>query len=220
METLNLKAEVRQVTGKDVKKLRREGLVPAVLYGRNVEAMQLQIDGKTLGKVLASGGSHGLISLQIGDKRSQMALAREIQRDPISQSYLHVDFYAVNMDQKITAEIPIVLEGVSPAVKDQDGILTQNLTQLEVECLPGDLIPSINVDISKLVELNVAITVAELNVPSVFTVLTDPDTVVVRTEAPRSAEAFEAIVEEGKEVSAEPEVVARGREEEGKKNED
>jgi large subunit ribosomal protein L25 len=211
MEALELTAEPRAVIGRQVKNLRRQGLVPAVLYGRGIEASPVQIEAKALTRVLDIAGTHQLISLKIGNQESRMTLVRDIQRDPIRRNYSHVDFYIVKMDEKVTASVPVLLVGVSPAVRDLDGILTQGLDQIEIECLPGDLIASIEVDISSLTELNDTITVSDLKTPETLTVLSDPDSVVVKIEPPRLAEEVE---EEEAEVSAEPEVVRARREEE------
>ena len=143
MEALELKAEVRQITGKQVARLRRQGYVPAVVYGNNTENDLIQIEAKALRKVLGQAGTHQLIALQVGNKRPRMTLARDIQIDTVKRSYMHVDFYAVNMKEKVTAEVPVVLEGVSPAVKDLGGILVQGLNEIEIECLPSDLIADI-----------------------------------------------------------------------------
>lgn len=204
MEALELKAEVRQITGKQVAQLRRQGYVPAVIYGNNLENDLIQIEAKALRKVLAQAGTHQLIALQVGNKRPMMTLARELQIDSIKRSYLHVDFYAVNMKEKVTAQVPVIFEGVSPAVKDLDGILVHGMTELEIECLPGDLIAAIEVNIEGLVELDDMITVADLKVPSSITVLSDPESMVAKVEAPRIEE--EAVEEEAP-VSVEPEVL-------------
>lgn len=209
MEALELKAEVRQITGKQVARLRRQGYVPAVIYGNNLENDLIQIEAKALRKVLAQAGTHQLIALQVGDKRPRMTLARELQIDSIKRSYLHVDFYAVNMMEKVTAQVPVVFEGVSPAVKDLDGILVHGMTELEIECLPADLIAAIEVNIEGLVELDDMITVADLKVPSSITVLSDPESMVAKVEAPRIEE--EAVEEEAP-VSAEPEVLTAAKE--------
>jgi large subunit ribosomal protein L25 len=212
MEALELKAESREANGHRVKEIRRQGLVPAIIYGRGVETEHVQIEAKALRRVLSVAGTHQLIALQVGDRRPRMTLAREIQRDPVKRHYLHVDFYAVKMDEKVKAQVPVVLMGESPAVEDLDGILTQGLDEIEVECLPGDLVNSIEIDISTLVELNSSISVAELRVPETLTVLSDPDSMVVRIEAPRTAEEVEAL-EEAPAGSAEPEVLKAKREE-------
>jgi len=214
METLELKADVREATGRKVKALRQEGLVPAVLYG-HTDPTLLQIEAKPLGKVLREAGTHQLIGLQIGNKKSVVTLARDIQRDVIRHNYLHVDFYAVKMDEKVTAQIPLVIEGVSPAVKDKGGILTQGMDEVEIECLPSDLISAIEVNIEGLLEYNDSISVSDLIIPSSITVLSDPDSMVVKVEPPRLEEEVEAegLVEGLEEVSAEPEVLTAAKEE-------
>jgi len=214
METLELKADVREATGRRVKALRQEGFVPAVLYG-HTDPTLLQIEAKPLGRVLREAGTHQLIGLQIGNKKPVVTLARDIQRDVIRFNYLHVDFYAVKMDEKVTAQIPLVIEGVSPAVKDQGGILTQGMDEVEIECLPSDLISAIEVNIDGLVEYNDSISVSDLIIPSSITVLSDPDSMVVKVEPPRlEEEVEEEELEEGlEEVSAEPEVLTAAKEE-------
>ncbi|MFC1975180.1 50S ribosomal protein L25 [Chloroflexota bacterium] len=216
METLELKADVRKVTGKHVKWLRQEGLVPAVLYGRETASTLLQVNEKSLFKVLREAGTHQLISLKISKKKPVMTLARDIQRDVIKHNYLHVDFYAVKMDEKVTAQVPLVIEGVAPAVKDQGGILTQGMDELEIECLPSDLISAIEVNVEDLIEYNDSIAVRDLTVPSSLTILSDPDSMVVKVEPPRTEEEEEEEeIEEEVEVGiAEPEVLTAAKEKE------
>jgi large subunit ribosomal protein L25 len=214
MEMIELKAEPRQVVKKGIKDLRRQGLVPAVMYGKSVESIPLQIEERALNKVLFVAGTHQLISLRIGDQKPRMTLARDIQRDVIKRNYLHVDFYAVKMDQKVTAQVPLVVEGVSPAVRDLGGILTQGLDQLEVECLPSDLLSSIMVNVESLTELNSAISVSDLSLPDTITLLSDPESMIIRIEPPRKVveeevEAEEEVLEEG----VEPEVITEAKEE-------
>lgn len=208
MDAIELKAEARQATGKHVKQLRRQGYVPAVIYGNTAETSAIQIEAKVLGKVLAQAGTHQLIALQVGKKKPLMTLAREIQRDAIKHGYLHVDFYAVNMREKVTAEVPVVFEGTSPAVRDFAGTLVHGLTEVEIECLPADLISAISVNIEGLATFDDIITVAELKVPSTITILTDPDTMVAKVEPPRVEEALEEVAP----TSAEPEVLTGAKE--------
>jgi large subunit ribosomal protein L25 len=210
METLELQADVREVTGRKVKQLRREGLVPAVLYG-NANMTLLQVNAKILGKILEAGGSHQLVSLKINQRAPHLTLLRDIQRDPVKRNLLHVDFYAVKMDQKITASVPLVLEGEAPAV-EEGGVLSQSLNSIDVECLPNDLVNSIVVNVDGLVAINDSITVADLNVPSSIKLLAEPDAMVVKVQPPQVEEELEAIEEE--EAAAEPEVVGRASVEE------
>ena len=212
MEALELKAEVREVTGRQVKHLRQGDLVPAVLYGKDLDPALLQIEEKALTKVLRQAGTHQLISLQIGQKKPQMTLARDIQRDVIRYNYLHVDFYAVRMSEKVTAQVPLELVGHAPAVREQGGILTQGLDQVEIECLPTDLVSSIEVNIDGLVEFNDSISVVDLTVPDTITILSDPESLVAKIEPPRLVEEEEVEEEEMVEVSVEPEVLTEAKE--------
>lgn len=208
MDAIELKAEIRQATGKHVKQLRRQGYVPGVIYGNTTEPSPIQIEAKALSKVLKQTGTHQLIALQVGKKKAVMTLAREIQQDTIKRAYLHVDFYAVNMKEKITAEIPVIFEGVSPAVRDFAGTLVHGLTEVEIECLPSDLISAVSVNTESLVTFDDIITVADLKVPSTITILTDPDTMLAKVEPPRVEEALGEFAS----TSAEPEVLTGAKE--------
>lgn len=213
MDALELKADVRQLGKGHAKNLRREGLVPAVMYGKGNDAELLQIEARTLDKVLSVTGTHQLIALKVANQRPVMTLARDIQRDPIKRDYLHVDFYMVQMDQKVTAQVPIILEGEAPGVTELGGVLTQGLDELEIECLPGDLISSVIISVESLHEFNDTITVADLTVPETVTILSDTESMVAKIEAPRKLEDLEALDEEGMPVSAEPELVSEAEEE-------
>jgi len=217
MEQIELKADPRTLIGRHAKRLRDQGYVPAVVYGSQVETTPIQVEGKTLQKVLTKAGGNTLISLQVGKKKPVLTLAREIQRDVIRHNILHVDFYQVIMTEKITAEIPIVLSGEAPAVED-GGILVHGLSTVEVQCLPADLPSAIEVDLSPLAEFNDLVAVGDLQVPSLVTILSDADSVIARIEAPRMVEVEEEVLEEEIEVSAEPELV--GKAEAGEEAED
>ncbi len=210
MEQIELKAEPREALGKHVKQIRARGYVPAILYGSQIEATPIQIENKALRKVLTQAGGNTLIALQIGDKKSVLTLAREIQRDTIRHNVLHVDFLQVVMTEKITAEIPVVLTGEAPAVKERGGILVHGLETVEVQCLPGDLPSSIEVDLASLTDFNDMLTVSDLRVPSSVTILSEPESVIARIEAPRKVEEeeVEAVVEELA-APAEPELVGK-----------
>lgn len=213
METLELKAEVRKTGKGHAKTLRKQGLVPVVMYGQGTDADLLQIDARSLGRVLDEAGTHQLVALKVGRKKPIMTLAREIQRDTINRSYMHVDFFKVKMDEKVNANVPLIMVGLAPAVADLGGVLTQGLDQLEIECLPSDLVSSIEVNIEGLKEFNDSLTVEDLSVPDTLTVLSDPSSMVVKIEAPRKEEELEEA--EG-EVAAgdEPEVITEARDEE------
>jgi large subunit ribosomal protein L25 len=199
------------VVGKSVKHLRRQGLVPAVLYGHATEPTPLTVNGKALQHTLARAGANRLIALYLdkGD-RPRMVLAREVQRDSLTRALLHVDFYEVVMTEKIRAEIPIVFVGESPVVKRGEGLSLHGLDSIEVECLPGNLISSITVDLSALTEIDQAVYVKDLTLGRAITVLTHGDELVAKILPPRVEKIEEVVVAAPEEV----EVIAKGKKEE------
>ena len=207
MEQIDLNAEVRTGVGKQVGRIRAQGDVPAVVYGSHYAATPIQVETRALQKALARAGGNTLIRLQITGREPVAVLAREVQRDTLKHHIIHVDFQQVVMNEKITAEVPLRLVGEAPAVRELGGILVHGIDRLEVSCLPGDLPPAIDVDLSQLTRLHDSIAVAGLNLPSSITVLSDPETIIARIEAPRISEAVEEAVEAP--TSVEPEVVGR-----------
>ena len=213
MEALELNAEPREVVKRGLRGLREQGYVPAVVYGKDVDAEPLKVEARALDRVLAVAGTHQLISLKVGKQKAKMTLARDIQRDVIRRNYLHVDFYAVKMDEKVSAQVPLVVVGESPAVRDLGGVLTQSLDQLDIECLPSDLISSIEINIDGLAEFHEGISVSDLELPDTITILSDPASTIVRVEPPRLVTEEEE-VEEGEEVmeeGVEPEVITEAK---------
>ena len=209
MERIELKVEKRTILGKKVKRLRRQGLIPAIIYGHKTEPIPVQIEERELTRVLAQAGPNRLITLRL-DGRPRLALAREIQRDVITDKLLHVDFYTVVMTEKLSAEVPLVLVGESPAVERREGVLQHGIDTVEVECLPGDLIHSIEVDLSELKELGQAIYVKDLKVPPSVEILTDGEEMVVKV-----VPIVEEVEEEEVAVApGEVEVVTKRKEEE------
>src|SRR5512136_230772 len=206
MEQIELKAEPREISGKHVKQLRAKGYVPAVLYGSKIKATPIQIASKPLHKVLAQAGGNTFIALQVGDKKPVLALAREVQRDAVRHHIIHADFYQVVMTEKITVEVPLVFVGDAPALKD-GGILVHGLDAIEVQCLPADVPPSIEVDLSSLADFHSRVAVADLHLPAAVTILSEPESLVAHIEAPRKAE--EEIVEEAVAAAVEPELVTK-----------
>jgi large subunit ribosomal protein L25 len=205
MEQIQLKVEPRSVTGKMVRHLRREGLVPAVIYGHHTRPIPIQVVERELGYVLQRGGANQLIALVLpGADQPRMSLVREVQRHTINRAILHVDFQEVVMTEKIQTTIPLVFEGEPAIVRLGDGIMFHGLDEIEVECLPGDLIASFGVDLSGLEQIDATIYVRDLQVPSAIKVLTDPDEVVAKVlpakAVPEEAVEAKALVEEPAEV--------------------
>lgn len=212
MEQVELTAEKRVVVGKQVKQLRRQGWVPGVVYGHDFEALPVQLDVRSLGRVLERAVGTHLINLRVaGQDEPLLALVREVQRDAITGQLLHVDFYRVRMTERLRTEIPLVLVGESPIVERNEGLLLQGIAAVEVECLPKDLVDAIHVDVSGLDRLDMTLHVRDLSVPSGIEILTDPDEMVVRV-VPLEEERLEEI--EAVPEAAEVEVISRRPKEE------
>jgi len=218
---LELHAEVRTVVGKQVRRLRREDWIPAVIYGPGIESRPLQVRRREAEDVLAEAGTSQLISVRVsGEKEPLHALVREVQRDPISRELLHIDFYHVEMDKPITVDVPLILVGESPVVERGLGILLQLRESIEIECLPKDLVDAIEVDLASLTEVGQEITVADLAIPANIRVLADPDEVVVSVSPVEEAEEEEEAEEVEAAAEAEPELIRRRKEEEVKEEEE
>ena len=221
MEKVVLKASKRDVVGKQVKALRREGKLPAVVYGRHTDPINIELDARAAGRKLARATSSSLITIDL-DGEMIPTLVREKQRDYIKNSLLHVDFLTVSMTEILRAYVELRFKGVSLAVKDFNAILVHNIEQLQIECLPADLPEYVEVDISSLKNPGDGIRVGELSVPENVTVLDDADMMVAVASAPRVAEGVageeegEEILEGAPEGGDEPELSV----ERGKKDED
>lgn len=212
MEEIVLNAKRRDVVGKQVKALRREGQLPAVLYGRHLAPVLITLDMRDTSRVLPTITSSHLVVVDVDGER-HTTLVREKQRHPVTGGLLHVDFQILSMTEKLRTTVVIVLEGDAPATKNFNGILVTGQTELEVECLPNDLPERVRVDISGLTDIGNAIHVRDLVLPPAVDVLTDPDELVVLVTAP-AAEEKEEVVVEAEAVEAEPEVIEKGKKEE------
>jgi len=215
MEKIELRGETRNVFGKRTKRLRRSGLIPATLYGPRTEAISLQVPERNLRLVLDRAGMNQLITLWIDQvDKPRMTLAREVQRDLITHSLVHVDLYEVVMTERITAETPIVLVGEAPVVVGKGGLLVRVLDSVQVHCLPGELPESVEVDISVLEEKDQAILVKDLVVDETIEILTNPEEVLVKVLPLREPEVEEIITEEVEPAEVEVMGAAAKREEE------
>ncbi|MEW6569288.1 MAG: 50S ribosomal protein L25 [Chloroflexota bacterium] len=210
MERMKIEARPRRVVGKQVNALRRQGRIPAVLYGRGISPQALELEARQASRVLFRVSGSTLVELMVnGD--SHTVLVREIQRDPILTDIRHVDFLKVAMDVAIRTSVPLDIVGEAPAVKTYGGVLVTGLDEIEVEALPGDLPDRVTVDLESLAHVGESITVGDLFVGKNVKVLTPPDEVVVRVTA-QAVEEVE-VVAPAAEV-AEPEVIERAKKEE------
>ncbi len=213
MEKAVIQAEKRTVTGKQVRALRREGKLPAVIYGYGIDPISIILDSRDASRTLAKASSSTLVTIQLGGKEYP-TLVREKQLDFIRNSLIHVDFMAVSMTEKITASVGVHLEGAAPAVKEYSAILVTGLTELEVECLANDLPERFVVDVSGLAEIGDGVYVRDVAPPANVEILDDPDEMIVVATAQAAEEVEEEEeVLEGEE-GEEPEVIEKGKKEE------
>jgi large subunit ribosomal protein L25 len=215
MEKIELIASRRKIAKKAAKRLRSEGMVPGMLYGHGFENVALKIQSLSLNRILSQAGSSQLIHLRIDDSSTtQPVLAREIQRNVLTGAPIHVDFLAVSMTEKITAQVSLTLVGEPRPVTQGEGMLLHGAGEIEIECLPGDLIPSLEVDISDL-DFDTAIYVSDLHLPANITILSDPQEMIAQLSYEQMA--GEAEVEEEALFEEEPtkvEVISKGKLEE------
>lgn len=217
-------AAPREGTGKGpARTSRREGRVPGILYGHGEESIALSVDARELSKLVHSVSiENTIVDLTLeGTRAPYKVLIREIQRHPTREQYLHVDFFHVAMDEKISVEVPVVLTGEPVGVKLKGGILDHQMRELEVFCLPGEIPEKIEVDVSAL-DIGDSIHVRDLAVPEGIEVEADSDRSVVGVLAPAVAPAEEevAAAELGEEAAAEPELIGKRKaEEEGEEEE-
>jgi large subunit ribosomal protein L25 len=179
METRKLSATTRTVTGKQVGQLRRQGMLPAVMYGPGTAPQSIQFNSREASKVFRRVHGAELIDLEM-DGEMRKVLVHDLQRDAIRGDFLHADLYVVDMARPIRVRLPIHLAGTSPAVVSLSGVLVRGIPELEVECLPGDLITQVVADLGELKEIGNALHVRDLSLPKTIKVLTDPDEQVVR----------------------------------------
>ncbi|NPV76913.1 MAG: 50S ribosomal protein L25 [Anaerolineae bacterium] len=209
MEKAVINATRRTVTGKKVGSLRREGKLPAVIYGHHVDATPITLDKRQTTRVLQQLTASSLVTINLEGKE-HAALVREKQRDYILGDLLHVDFQIVSLTEKIRATVSVELTGTAPAVKEYNGIVLTGLEELEVESLPQDLPERFIVDISKLAKIGDSIHVRDIQAGDKVEILTDPDEMIVIITG--GAKEEEITEEEG--GAEEPEVIERGKKEE------
>lgn len=204
MDRLSLNAEERTVYGKKVKKLRKDGKLPAHVFGKGVNTEHVAVDTKEFLKVFHQAGETGLIHLRIGREKVRPVLIREVQHDPILGNPIHIDFYQVDLTQKVRVAVPLVLIGEQPeSVHLGETIVLQTLNEVEVEALPTDLVEKIEVDITPLKNINDAISVFGLNYDrSKLTVHADPETIIVKLAPAVSAETEALLAEQAAEQAA------------------
>jgi large subunit ribosomal protein L25 len=207
---MQLKASPRQPLGKRSRRLLREGKLPAIVYGHDTKATPITLDRLEFQKVFVKSGRTHLVDLVLDGERTEKVLVREIQTHPRRLGPIHVDFYQVNLEEKIEVEVPIHLTGESAPVKRGDADILQPLHAIRVECLPSDIPGSFEVDITSLEEIEAELRVADLTVPRAVTLLVDADELVVKIVHKRELKVEEEIPAAEAAVPAEGEAAAEG----------
>ncbi len=218
MDKITLQAEERKVLGKKVKQLRRAGQLPAHVFGKGVDGENVLIAAVDFIKTFKQAGETGLINLKIGSERVRPVLIREVQIDPVSGEIVHIDFYQVNLAEKVSVPVPLVLVGDQPeSVGLGEAIVLQTLSEVSVEALPADLVEKIEVNISSLKNIDDAITIGQLTYDrEKLTIAVDPEEIVVKL-APAVTAEMEALLEE--QAAEQAEAAAEETGEEGEKEE-
>ena len=216
MDVATVKLDPRTVTGKKVRQLRRQGVIPVHLYGADIQPSNLQVDGRTLNRLLPQVGTNIPVSVELQEQEMEnICFVREVQRHPVTEEVIHVDFLRVDVTKTVSAEVPLTLVGTSPAVSQMAGTLLQNIQTLSIEALPMDMPAEIPVDISVLIDFDTTLLVEDVEVPGNVTVLNDPEDAIVRVAPPRlEVETFEGeedeegVATEGEEAEGESEEAA------------
>lgn len=225
MERTKIEVEKRKITGKKVKKLRKEGLIPANIFGKELKSISVQVESKLFQKAFKEAGETALVDVKVGSE-IYPSLIHNLQRDPKSDSVIHVDFHKVNLKEKVTTSIPVVLEGESPIVKSGEGLILQTIQEVEIECLPADIPQNIVVNSEELTEVGQSVHIKDLKIDKAkIEIKNDPEEVVatvqtaemkeVVEETPVTPEDVEATAEKG-EDEAEGESSEPGEKKEGK----
>ncbi|MEK7653388.1 MAG: 50S ribosomal protein L25 [Patescibacteria group bacterium] len=196
--TINLAAKTRTLLGKKVDQLREAGKIPAVLYGHGVKNLNLELGYNEFEKIFKEAGESTIIDLSIDGGAPTKVLISDIQYEPVKNRISHVDFHQIRMDEKINAKVALNFIGESKAVKEDGGVMLHIISELEIRCLPKDLIHEIEVDISPLVDFNAVISVKDLNLPANLEVIGhELEEVVAKVAKPKAEEEPVAAPAEG-----------------------
>jgi large subunit ribosomal protein L25 len=194
-QTFSLAVKSRKEKSKQLKKVREQAMIPAVLYGHGIKPVSLSAPYSAFEKLLDKAGESSLVDLSIDEKEPVKVLIQDYQLDPKTNQFIHVDFRQIRMDEKLHAEIEFKFIGEAPAVKELSGILVTNIDKVEVECLPSDLVHEIEVDISSLKTFEDSIHVSDIKVPSGIKVINHPEETVALVQPPRTEEELKAMDE-------------------------
>lgn len=196
MEKHKLESQKRKISGRKVKTLRKEGLLPANIFGKEMKSLAIQVPVKAFMQVYQKAGETGIIDLSVGDGEAHPVLVHNLQIHPVTSQPLHVDFHRVNLTEKVKAMVPVVTIGEAPAVEQKIGLLLMPVNEIEVEALPADLLEKIEVDVTLLKEVEQEIKVKDLKVSDKVTLLAEPELVVVKVGSLVTEETKKMLEEE------------------------
>jgi len=198
MDKLTLNVEPRKLTGRKVKQLRRQGILPGNIFGKKTDSASVQVKLDEFLKIFAKAGETSVINLKLeGETKDRPVLISNVTRHPATDLLFHVDFRQVDLHQKVVTTVPVELVGESPAEKDLGGILVQQVNELEIEALPNDIPDKLEVDITKLKELGDSLTIGDIKFDSTkITIKEDLAQVVVSAQAPKEEVEVAPVVEE------------------------
>lgn len=201
MNRHKLKAQKREVFGKKLKNMRRQGTIPGVIYGPKFDSLAIQFDLKEFDEVFKLAGETNILEIFLREKESYSVLIKKVQLHPLSDLPLHVDFYKVDLGKKVTAKVPVEFIGESEAVKSGEGVLLELVHEIEVESLPTDIPSAFQVDISPLKSLDDMITITDLKIPLGVTVKLEPEELICKiTELMKEEEIKPEVTPEEVEV--------------------
>lgn len=195
MEKIKLEVKSRSEIGRKTNKGRKLGMIPAVVYGKGISSENLWVNNLSLEKLLKKSGESIIIDLNIEGKDDRNVIIHEIQKNPVTGKYTHIDFFQVNMSEKIETEVELVFVGESPAVKELGGVLVKSIDKLHLKCLPADLPSHIDIDISAIKSFDDHIAVKDIKISDKVELLLDLESVVASVAAPRTEEELNKLEE-------------------------
>lgn len=221
---MELIVQKREIFGKKVDSLRKEGFIPAELYGRGIENIHISVSAKNFSRIFKEAGESTIIKLVLneveGGNKEFNVLISDFQENPLTNEISHIDFYSVKMDEKIIVKIPLKFINESPAVKEKNGVLIKAMHEIEIEALPADLLHHIEVDISSLSDIGMSIYVKNLKVNKEVKLLVNSETVVATITEMAKEEEIVAEPVNVEEVKVEGEEKKKEKEKEKEKEEE
>jgi large subunit ribosomal protein L25 len=199
----SLAAEPRTITGKKVAAIRRDGRLPAVVFGHGIDSESVSLDAHEFEQLRRRVGQNALIDLSVDGKGARPVLVHGVQVHPVHRRPLHVDLFLVRMTEELIVDVPLVSTGISRAVEDENGTVLHPIEHVRVKALPDHLPQSIEYAIDSLVDFDAVIKVSDLTIPDDVTLLTDPDEIVAKVQPPRVEVEPEPVVAEGEEEGEE-----------------